>query len=309
MPGPTILLKVVSYRDPELPRTLASAVHTADAPANLRFAVVNQVCAQTQGTLDLLEGDRRLRSVQVPWHHARGLGWARNWTDRLYDGEDFSLQIDSHMRFAPGWDTSLVEQWHAVGVPGAVLSCYPGEYRHAEAGTVELLEAVPHRIRLDRVDAEGVPHQNSGERVSGLEPTVLVSGGFQFGPGWICREVPQLPQVLRGDESVQAVRLFTHGHPVHVPRAIPLFHLYAKDKGRETHHFHDDFAADAHLREALVGMMLNSVQTVHGIFTGHRPDLLGSQRSLAEFLGAVPGLAEGLARHRPARPEVTRQLG
>lgn len=296
--APTIMLKVVSYRDPELPRTLASAVHNAEFPEQLRFAVVNQVGPESEHTLDLLEGDDRLRSVRVPWTQARGLGWARNWTDRLYRGEDFTLQIDSHMRFAPGWDATLVQQWRALGDPRAVLSCYPGEYRHAGPGHVDLYEAAPHRIAFTHLDAEGVPHQDQGGTVPGFTPTVLVSGGFQFGPGEISERLPQLREVLRGDESVQAVRLFTHGYQVYVPPSVPLFHLYAKDKDPEaTHHFHNDFADDDRLRPELVRLMLDSVRTVHAVLTGTHPDALGTERTLTDFLAAVPGLGEALAAH------------
>jgi hypothetical protein len=35
--------------------------------------------------------------------------WARNLTQQLYDNEEYTLQIDSHMRFAPNWDDEMIK--------------------------------------------------------------------------------------------------------------------------------------------------------------------------------------------------------
>jgi len=53
---------------------------------------------------------------------------ARQLAQSLWDGEEFYLQLDAHMRFAPGWDAQLTT-WLAAAEhtsPKAVLSTYPG---------------------------------------------------------------------------------------------------------------------------------------------------------------------------------------
>ncbi len=52
---------------------------------------------------------------------------------KLWAGEEYYLQIDSHMRFAPGWDEQLIhwlaacEQQAQFGK--AVLSTYPPDFQ------------------------------------------------------------------------------------------------------------------------------------------------------------------------------------
>ena len=38
-----------------------------------------------------------------------GVGMGRYLANQLYNGEDFYLQIDSHMTFVNNWDVKLVE--------------------------------------------------------------------------------------------------------------------------------------------------------------------------------------------------------
>lgn len=53
---------------------------------------------------------------------------ARQLAQSLWDGEEFYLQLDAHMRFAPGWDAQLTTWLAAAEItsPKAVLSTYPG---------------------------------------------------------------------------------------------------------------------------------------------------------------------------------------
>ena len=55
--------------------------------------------------------------------------WARFLIQqRLYAGEEYYLQIDSHTRFAPRWDETLLEMLHRCDSPKAVLTSYPLPY-------------------------------------------------------------------------------------------------------------------------------------------------------------------------------------
>ena len=50
---------------------------------------------------------------------------SRAEAERLYRGEDFTLQIDAHSVFVDRWDRLLVENWRTLGNEYAVLSTYP----------------------------------------------------------------------------------------------------------------------------------------------------------------------------------------
>ena len=74
----------------------------------------------------------QVREVRIHWQEATGPCKARHLTHHLWNGEQFHLQIDSHMRFVPGWDSKLkhmlqqAEQMAAFGK--AVISTYPPPY-------------------------------------------------------------------------------------------------------------------------------------------------------------------------------------
>ena len=71
----------------------------------------------------------QVREVQLDYREATGPCKARVLAQALWAGEAFVLQLDAHMRFAPGWDASLVK-WLCqaeAAHPGTkpVLSTYP----------------------------------------------------------------------------------------------------------------------------------------------------------------------------------------
>lgn len=59
-----------------------------------------------------LEGTRwrrYVREIRLDWREATGPCRARHLAASLWAGEAHALQIDSHMRFAAGWDAALLD--------------------------------------------------------------------------------------------------------------------------------------------------------------------------------------------------------
>lgn len=89
------------------------------AHGNVCFSTTAMVCGQ-------------IRQIVIPATEATGPCKARMLAQKLWAGEEYYLQIDSHMRFVPGWDDQLV-QWLAAceqqaQFGKAVLSTYPPSY-------------------------------------------------------------------------------------------------------------------------------------------------------------------------------------
>src|SRR3712207_6711970 len=101
-----IFISIASYCDPVLPFTLQRATATASAPQHLHFGVVDQSPAGAPRWS--MRGPARLSQVHLDVADARGPCWARAIAMSLYDGEDWFLQLDSHMDFDPGWDERLI---------------------------------------------------------------------------------------------------------------------------------------------------------------------------------------------------------
>ena len=112
----SIFVSIASYRDKELRDTLDSAFAYADRPDDITYGVVNQ-CNPNER---LVFNQNNVKEIWMPPDKARGAGYARAQAQKLYDGEDFFLQIDSHTFFDPSWDTTLFEAWsRAVEIEGS----------------------------------------------------------------------------------------------------------------------------------------------------------------------------------------------
>ena len=121
-----IFVSIAAYCDPVLPFTLQRAVACARHPDRLHFGIVDQALEGMEGAPHP-GGGARVSQLRLDALQARGPCWARAIAMSLYDGEDWFLQLDSHMDFDSEWDLRLVAQARALGAParGLAISSYP----------------------------------------------------------------------------------------------------------------------------------------------------------------------------------------
>ncbi len=229
-----IFLSIASYCDPLLAFTLERAVATATAPARLHFGVVDQSPAAGARVAHPGRG-ARLSQVHIDVADARGPCWARAIAMSLFDGEEWFLQLDSHMDFDAGWDERLVTQAQALGAPGrgVVISSYPGAFTLVDGQPVRrtiTAGVLAHVVRPGATFEPGHPvlpfeaHPvESGEPL----PAFHLGAGCLFAPGRIAQQFPYDPWLyFHGEEQALALRLYTNGWDLfHVP-ALPIHHLY-----------------------------------------------------------------------------------
>ena len=100
-----IFISIASYRDPELIPTIEDCIANAKLPNNLVFGICRQFHPKDKfDNLKKYKNDPRFKIIDVPHDKAPGVCWARSEIQKLYDDEEFHLQIDSHHRFAKHWD-------------------------------------------------------------------------------------------------------------------------------------------------------------------------------------------------------------
>ncbi len=285
---PTIFIEIASYRDSELTKTIASALEQAAFANRLRFGIVNQVGPETAQQLDRYQHDKRFRIVTIPWQQSRGVGVARRKTDELYNGEDFYLQIDSHMRFEKDWDVRLVDQWQHCNDTRAILSAYPPAYKYNQAGQEQFIASKPNRLVVHDFYLGTIPTffgmELPGTPV-GPDLAAFASGGFQFGPGSVCQQVPYEPRIcFIGEEIVHSLRLYSHGYNMYAPVDQVVSHLYIRSQNQpDVHHFWHDFTAQAALKQVYTAMNTRSYQVVAEYLTGQTAAWLGQQRSRQQY--------------------------
>ena len=85
-----IFIQIASYRDPQLIPTLKDMIANAKKPKNLVFAIARQY-SETDGfdNLDEFRTDKRFKILDIPYTESKGVCWARNLTQQLYDGEGY----------------------------------------------------------------------------------------------------------------------------------------------------------------------------------------------------------------------------
>jgi glycosyltransferase involved in cell wall biosynthesis len=226
--------------------TIKNMLENAKKPKNLRIGICRQYNPDDQ--FDLLEEyrkDKRFRILDVLYSDSKGVCWARNQVQQLYEGEEYTLQIDSHMRFEKDWDDTLikmVKQLQKKGFEKPLLTGYVSSFDpdNDPAGRVQ----EPWRMAFDRFIPEGavffLPETIPGWQEM-KEPVTarFYSAHFAFTLGQFSEEVQHDPEFyFHGEEISIAVRAYTHGYDLFHPHKVVIWHEYTR-KGR-TKQWDDD---------------------------------------------------------------------
>lgn len=241
-----IFIQIASYRDPELVNTLRDMISNAKNPENLRFGIARQYHIEDKfDDLTEWEGDDRFRVLDIPFQESQGVCWARNLTQQLYEGEEYTMQIDSHMRFAPNWDEEMIgmiTQLQEKGYKKPLLTGYVSSFNpeNDPAGRVQ----EPWRMVFDRFIPEGavffLPETIPGwQDLKEPVPARFYSAHYCFTLGQFSTEVQHNPEYyFHGEEISIAARAYTWGYDLFHPHKPLIWHEYTR-KGR-TKQWDDD---------------------------------------------------------------------
>lgn len=264
-----IFVSIASYCDKLLFFTLKSCIENAKFPQNIVFGIVDQDEQSAEEKIKELSYSNQIRYLFIHKLETFGACWARSIASSLYDGEDFLLQIDSHMLFEKNWDEKLISQYNEVKKlsPKPILTAYPYDFSLDENGK-------PF-VRSDglTIDKDNNFIFNNGKNIYTLqirpsserklengnvallfitkfiETTQHIYGchiaaGFLFTSGAFIDEVPYDPFLyFHGEEQNLSIRAFSKGWDIFHPHHIPLLHCYKIkedkiDQEWDTHHWH-----------------------------------------------------------------------
>jgi hypothetical protein len=234
-----IFISIASYRDPELQWTIKSAIENANNPDNLYFGVVHQGVDSELFDINTI---KNMSLIKMHPKEAKGAGFARAKAMELYSGQEYFLQIDSHTRFAPGWDSICIDQLNrAKNISGhsrILLSYFPAPYEPERNGGMFLIKNNPkikeyptrQKILLNKRKqwtAERFEFDSKLKEDPELSETVL--GGFMFSDGSIVNEVPYDPEIsFFGEEVCFAMRSWTRGWDIYSPSKNIVYHFYSR---------------------------------------------------------------------------------
>jgi hypothetical protein len=234
-----IFIQIASYRDPELKPTIKDCIEKAKYPENLVFCIAWQNSVEDEwDKINEYNGDPRFIIIDIPYNESKGACWARNQIQQKYNGEKYTLQIDSHHRFEQDWDEELIKMYnHLVnkGHEKPLITAYAPSYNPENDPESRIM--VPWKMNFDRFIPEGAIFflPSSIENFKDLTepiPARFYSAHFAFTTGKFCLEVPHDPNYyFHGEEISIAVRAYTWGYDLFHPHKVVLWHEYTR-KGR-----------------------------------------------------------------------------
>ncbi|WP_165497029.1 GlcNAc-transferase family protein [Rhodococcus sp. ABRD24] len=249
---PDLYVQVPAYRDLELVPTLRDLYAQAAQPSRLRVRVMWQR-AEDEVLPDDVLSLPRLEVDRVPAATSEGCNWARQRLQKAWEGERYTLLLDSHHRFVAGWDDlalRMLEQLRAAGTLKPMLTGYLPAYSPRS----DLFRSTrPQRLYPFARD-EGVLTRLKGAVIRDSEmltepvPADFASLHFLLADGCFNDEVQFDPTVyFFGDEVLTTVRAFAAMYRLFHPYRVIGWHAYDRNS-RVTHWADHTGHAERHAR-------------------------------------------------------------
>lgn len=294
----SIFIQIPSYRDWELPKTVSDAIKKASGRHELHFGIHN--CLLFSG--EIVKPESTVEWAQVSYQESIapnniGLQMARYIANEFYDGEDYYLQIDSHMRFVKDWDLKaikIINDYISDGIKSPLITMYPPSYSYAEDGVAEILDNFNNLTRIlftenpKQFKDTLIPTQTAHRIPDGCVYTASTSGGFIFTLGSFANIKPNQKIAFWGEEPLIAARAFTHGFDLVIPTEYLAYHLYASNQSFEKirrNHVWRDFYKEWQPLVALSNIEYKTIFTENKV----GPAGLGDKRTLKDY-GEFAGL-------------------
>lgn len=230
-----IFVQIASYRDPELLPTIRDCINKAAHPENLTFGVCWQ--HDSEDSLEEIGRLSNVTTIDVPWEQSKGVCWARSLIQKLWTTEKYTLQLDSHHRFAMNWDTQLIEMFRQTGSEKPLLGSYGGNYNPK---TNKVINHDPYIMVADKFNSTGnllfkpgrIPNWKT---LTSPVRARFVSGHYYFTLGIHCQECPYDPSLyFTGEEETLSLRSYTLGYDLFHPHRLLIWHEYTRE-GRTKH--------------------------------------------------------------------------
>jgi len=195
----------------------------------------------------------QIRVLYVHEHESLGPAMARYYASKLWGGETFFVQTDSHLRFAFEWDEKYCNEIKLTrSYPKSVLSSYPPGFKQIEfisrgfnqTNTTDknssnydtVVETLGCRLctcNTPPKEPNPILHINLGQSYKGGEsrPTQIpfMAAGFFFTRSEFLKDIPFdpfLPWTFMGEEISLSMRAWTSGWDIYAPRKNLIAHQY-----------------------------------------------------------------------------------
>ena len=283
-----IFVQIASYRDPQLIPTIKNMLENAKKPENLVLSIARQFHPEDKfDDLSEYENDKRFKILNIDYKESKGVCWARHLTQQQYDGEEYTLQIDSHMRFEKIWDDTLIKMIKSLQKKGhkkPLLTGYVSSFDPENDPQGRVLD--PWRMAFDRFTPEGVvfflPEViPNWKKLKSPIPARFYSAHFCFTLGEFSKVVQHDPEFyFHGEEISITVRAYTHGYDLFHPHKVVIWHEYTR-KGR-TKQWDDD--KEWYKKNEACHIKNRQLLGIDGeVFTGDTSEYFGDVRTIQDY--------------------------
>jgi hypothetical protein len=257
-----VFVALASYCEPELALTIEDCLARAHRPDRLRFGILHQFDADggreiQEHALGHLAGDDRFRVVTRDHREGRGGCWARHAVQGLYEGEEYTLQVDAHSRFADDWDLELLTVAAELDTDRPLITGFPPSYsRDDDVDVIDRNDRgrVP-TVRVTAWSEEGWiehPTEVVDHGVAAPRRTRVLSGAMVFAPGSWVEDVRQDPgHLYTGEEFALTLRSYTHGYDLFEPPRVVVWHRNHPERSRKWIHDFPRQAVERRHRRAM----------------------------------------------------------
>jgi len=178
----------------------------------------------------------QVRALYVNETESLGPAVARYHASKLWGGETYFVQVDSHLEFTTDWDSKYIAEAQAAkSYPKAVLSAYPpgfgdygdGPFRESLGAKLCSCEFSTNAVeqQIIRVNMGGSYHKAD----SRPKQIPFMAAGFFFARSELLVDMPfdpVLPWCFMGEEIALSMRAWTSGWNIYAPRKNLIAHQY-----------------------------------------------------------------------------------
>lgn len=228
----TIFVQIASYRDPELQPTLQDLFQKAKRPENIFVGICHQYDIKGGEDQHLFKNSfprpKQLRIDEVDYRESAGVCWARNRVQKLYLGEKWIMQIDSHMRLRENWDEIIINDIKKINggkniVFTNVASSYDQKTNNITLNEISSAVGISFFDNPFRVHAK----TNNFNPIYKTRPGTFFSANFLFGDAEIISKNKINPNLALYDEIPMALKYFCAGGRTYSYEKSIVCHLWA----------------------------------------------------------------------------------
>ena len=283
----SIFIALTSFIDSDLRNTILSCINQAKDPNRLTFGIIlqydNEPGSDEQCIDDLIE-KYNLKVNKYYYKESQGGCWARNLVADLYTGEDYSLQIDCHLRMAKNWDEILITEHKNLKHKGIISYLSPGFTHDIDSGLDHSFQHINSRDVLNIPTISEITNEY-WPKFQGYTNEVSTNGinrevsilycGFIFGKGdWIVDIKNDPEHYYTGEEFMLSLRAYTKGYNIYQPKEAVSWHR--NNPNHKHHHgiFEDHDSRHKHAMERLRMLIEGGDLGEYG---------LGTERQLSDY--------------------------